>query len=120
MLFEEPTGHAIAIEGANVEIPTTFAIPLGFIVNELITNAAKYARGNIIVRLEATSLDDHSVSVLDDGAGLPAGFSPGHSKGLGMKIVQSLVKQIGGELQIGTGDDGRGARFTVSFSSQDL
>lgn len=120
LLFQESTGHAIVVEGANVEIPATSAIPLGFIVNELITNAAKYATGNIIVRLEATSPDDHSLSVLDDGAGLPAGFEPGHSKGLGMKIVHALVRQINGELQIGSGDNGRGARFTVSFSSRGL
>jgi hypothetical protein len=34
-----------------------------------------------------------------------------------MKIVQSLVKQIAGKLRISIGDDGRGARFTVAFSS---
>ena len=34
-----------------------------------------------------------------------------------MKIVGALVKQIGGELHISTGDDGRGARFTVAFQS---
>ena len=33
-----------------------------------------------------------------------------------MKIVQTLVKQIGGELQIGPGDNDRGARFTIIFS----
>jgi hypothetical protein len=33
-----------------------------------------------------------------------------------MKIIESLVKQIGGELQFGHGDDDRGARFTVLFS----
>ncbi len=46
---------------------------------------------------------DRSLSVIDDGPGLPAGFAPLDSKGLGMKIVQSLVKQIGGELQYPAG-----------------
>jgi hypothetical protein len=32
-----------------------------------------------------------------------------------MRIVQALVKQVGGELQISEGDRGRGARFTVEF-----
>jgi len=32
-----------------------------------------------------------------------------------MKIIQSLVEQIGGELRMGSGDNGRGARFTVTF-----
>jgi len=55
---------------------------------------------------------------LDEGPGLPAGFDPTRSKGLGMKIVLSLVKQIGGTLQIVPGD-GRGeARLMVTFCSQ--
>lgn len=103
------------VEGAKVEIPTTMAIPLGFIVNELITNSAKYAEGHITVRIDAASPADRSLSVIDDGPGLPAGFKPSDSKGLGMKIVLSLVKQIGGEFHISPGDNGQGTRFTVKF-----
>jgi two-component sensor histidine kinase len=115
LLFREETGCAIVVEGANCEIPTALAIPLGFIVNELITNSVKYATSNITVRLETTSPACHSLSVLDDGPGLPAGFDPAKSKGLGMTIVLSLVKQIGGELHVLRGDNGRGAHFRVTF-----
>jgi two-component sensor histidine kinase len=115
LLLQDRTGHAIVFEGAKIEIPTKFAIPLGFIVNELITNSAKYAESNITVRLDTTPASGHSLSVLDDGPGLPAGFDPAASKGLGMKIVGALVKQIGGELQIARGANGHGARFTVTF-----
>ena len=115
LLFQEGSGYAIVVEGAKAEIPTTMAIPLGFIVNELITNSAKYAEGHITVRIEATSPTDRSLSVMDDGPGLPAGFKPADSKGLGMKIVLSLVQQIGGELHIMPGDNGRGTCFMVKF-----
>jgi two-component sensor histidine kinase len=47
---------------------------------------------------------------------LPEGFDPAARKGLGMKIIQSLVGRIGGELRIGRGDQNQGARFTVLFS----
>jgi len=117
LLCEESGDCAILVEGANAEILTMIAIPLGFIVNELITNSAKYAKGNITVRFETTAPGCHSLSVLDGGPGVPAHFDPGASKGLGMKIVQGLVKQIGGELHISAGDNGRGTRFTVAFSS---
>jgi two-component system, sensor histidine kinase PdtaS len=117
LLLQERTGCAITVEGAKVEIPTAFAIPIGFIVNELITNCAKYAEGNITVRLETTSPNNHSLSVLDHGPGLQAGFDPTKSKGLGMKIVLALVKQIGGELHILPSDNGRGACFTITFCS---
>ena len=115
LLFQEGSGYAIVVEGAKIEIPTTLAIPLGFIVNELITNSAKYAEGHITVQIDALSAADRSLSVVDDGPGLPAGFAPSDSKGLGMKIVQSLVQQIGGELRILPGDNGRGTRVTVKF-----
>ena len=115
LLFEGETAHTIVVEGAGIDLPTVFAIPLGFIVNELITNSAKHAQSNITVRLEATPTIGHSLSVSDDGPGLPAGFDPATSKGLGMKIIGSLVKQIGGELQIAPGGNGRGASFTVTF-----
>jgi two-component sensor histidine kinase len=115
LLFQGETASAIVVEGTKIRIPTMYAIPLGFIVNELITNSAKYAKSNIIVRLETDPALGHLLSVVDDGPGLPAGFDPAVSKGLGMKIISSLVKQIGGNLQIASGENGCGARFTVSF-----
>jgi chemotaxis protein methyltransferase CheR len=115
MLPHDGAKRSIAVEGEDIEIPTVLGIPLGFIVNELVTNSAKYAKGKVTVRLDSTP-DGHSLSVLDDGPGLPKGFTPSGHKGLGMKIIQTLVKQIGGEFQISCGDDDRGARFTILFS----
>jgi two-component system, sensor histidine kinase PdtaS len=117
LLFQGEIAHTIVVEGVRIDIPTVFAIPLGFIVNELITNSAKYAKSNITVRLETDPTVGHSLSVLDDGPGLPTGFDPSATKGLGMKIIGSLVKQIGGKLQIAAGDNDRGARFMVTFRS---
>jgi two-component sensor histidine kinase len=115
LLFQGETEYTIVVEAAKINIPTVFAIPLGFIVNELITNSAKYAKGNITVRLETTPTVGHSLSVLDDGPGVPEGYDPAQSKGLGMKIIAKLVKQIGGELKIASRGDGHGACFTVTF-----
>jgi two-component sensor histidine kinase len=117
LLFEVQTGYAIEVEGPEIEIPTASAIPLGFIVNELITNSVKYAKSHITVRIDALSATSHSLSVLDDGPGLPLDFDPANSTGLGMKIIQSLVKQIGGAFQILPVENGRGARFSVTFCS---
>ncbi len=116
LLFEVQTGYAIEVEGPEIEIPTASAIPLGFIVNELITNSVKYAKSHITVRIDALSATNYSLSVLDDGPGLPLDFDP-DSTGLGMKIIQSLVKQIGGAFQILPVENGRGARFSVTFRS---
>jgi two-component sensor histidine kinase len=115
LLFRGGAGRAVVVTGTDVKVPTALGIPLGFIVNELITNAAKFARGDITVHV-GTSADALSLSVADDGPGLPAGFDPAASKGLGMKIIRSLVRRNGGVLQFVAGDDGRGTRTTVTFT----
>ena len=127
LLFDETSGHFVRVEGEDLEIPTAAAMPLGFVVNELITNAVKYGKGKIVVRIgtslgvslgtsSGTSLPfSRSISVLDDGPGLPADFDPANSRGLGMKIIQALVKQIGGTLEFRPGDNGRGVCSMVTF-----
>jgi two-component sensor histidine kinase len=115
LLVRNGSSFAIAVEGARIEIPTALAIPLGFIVNELITNAAKYAEGRVIVRIDTMSPDHYALSVLDEGPGLPVGFAPTDSKGLGMKILLSLVERVSGALHILPGNNGRGTCFTVTF-----
>jgi two-component sensor histidine kinase len=104
----------IAVEGLELRIPTAIGIPLGFIASELITNAIKYGKGKITVGLHSAG-KDHVLSVTDDGPGLPKEFDPTSTRGLGMKLVSSLVRQINGQLQIAPGNDGRGTRFTVLF-----
>jgi two-component sensor histidine kinase len=116
MLPSEARPHqVIVVEGIEIELPSFIAIPLGYIVNELITNAAKYGKGRIVVRLEQNPGNGHALSVSNDGPVLPEGFDPAAGKGLGMRIIRSLVEQIGGELRIGRGDDNQGTRFTVLF-----
>lgn len=117
LLYREQDSRVIAVEGIAAKIPTASAIPLGFIVNELVTNSAKHGPGNITVRFEKAAAG-YLLSVLDDGPGLPAGFDPSKGKGLGMRIVLSLVKQIGGELRIPSGNGGR-TRFVIRFGSQE-
>ena len=78
--------------------------------------SVKHATGNITVRIEKTALDTYSLSVLDDGPGLPVGFEAAKSKGLGTKLILRFVNQIGGDLQIIPRDDSNRACFTVSFS----
>ncbi len=115
MLWENST-RTVVVEGIEIKLPAITAIPLGFIASELITNAAKYGTGRIMIGLEPNPGKGYALSVANDGPGLPEGFDPAAGKGLGMRIIQSLVKQIGGELQIGRNDRNQGTRFTVLFS----
>lgn len=110
----ENPASIVSVEGVELRLPSVAGIPLGFIASELITNAIKYAKGKITVRLESPAAGGYSLSVSDDGPGLPEGFNPAATRGLGMKIISSLVRQIGGRLLIAQDEDGKGARFTVT------
>ena len=110
-------GCAIEFEGASAVIPSAIAIPLGLIVNELITNSAKHGNADITVRFESTAPASHSLTVLDGGPGLPEGFDPASSKGLGMRILKGLVAQIGGALHLKPYAGWPGTRITITFRS---
>ena len=93
------------------------AILVGLIVNELVSNAGKYAypdrpSGTILVRVLLQS-DNQAIvmSVQDEGVGLPPGFDSATSKRLGTRLVNALAKQLGGELTLPTSP--LGTNFTL-------
>jgi two-component sensor histidine kinase len=110
-----PTQVIIA-GSVEIELPSGTAGPLGFIVHELMMNAAKFGKGQIIINLEPNGEKGYALSVSNNGPGLPDGFNPAACKGLGMKIIRSFVEQIGGELKFGPCDTKKGTRFTVLFA----
>ena len=94
-------GWAVASEP---EIRTDRAIPAVLLVNELITNAAKYAypAGNcrVWVALSRDSNDTIVISVRDEGVRLPPTFDIKSGRRLGMRLVESFSQQLGGDLQV--------------------
>jgi len=115
LLLEKHAGRAVVVEGAEITLPSALGIPLGLLVAEAITNSVKHATGDITVRIHAAA-PTIWLSISDEGPGLPADFDPTKQKGLGMKLIQSLTKQIGGTLKFATGDGERGTRLTISFT----
>jgi len=105
----------ILVEGCEIDIPGATAISLGFIVSELITNAVKHGKGQIIVGLDVDPEKGYALSVSNDGPGLPDDFASAKCTGLGLKIIQSLVHKIGGDFSFGRGAGNQGARFVVRF-----
>ncbi len=98
----------------NIEIDAERAIPLGLIVSELLTNAARHAypegsAGTIEVRARRTQAH-LEVSVTDRGVGVEPDATP--SRTLGTSIVQALARQIG--LDVTTGSrPGQGTSVTL-------
>lgn len=104
-------------ESAPVELAVETAIPCGLIVNELVSNAYKHAfaadaQGEIRVGLAQLADGQIRFTVSDDGCGLPAGFRPEQTPSLGMRLVLTLVQQVGGTLRC---ESGAGTRFEFVF-----
>ena len=106
------------IECDSFTVPTRQAVALGLIINELLINIMKYAypgepRGTAIIKCQRTAEGTTTLRIVDRGVGLPAGFDPAKSKGLGMRIVAALCQQIGAELEIDR-SGGNGASFLIT------
>jgi two-component sensor histidine kinase len=111
----EMAERVVVAEAGEIELPAATAIPLAFIVSELLTNAVKYGKGQIDVRLQVAADKSCLLSVSNGGPALPDGFDPAACKGLGMKIIQSFAQKIGGKLRFGPGEAGQGVNVTVAF-----
>jgi two-component sensor histidine kinase len=106
---------------AAIELDADRAISLALIVNELVTNACKHAlaghsEGHIWVRLARQGGNAALISVRDDGGGLPADFDLGKSRGLGMRIVAGLTKQL--QASISHRSDAEGTEFVLTVPLQ--
>jgi two-component sensor histidine kinase len=91
------------------------AVPLGLLVNEIITNSMKHAfpegrSGNINIILK--EYDDYELIISDDGIGLPDDVNLEESKTLGLQIINNLIKQIDGTIEI---NSNHGTQFKIKF-----
>lgn len=107
---------------APVELPIDAAVLCGLILNELLSNALKHAfpdGRDGRVRIELSPKDSGgrvTLSVSDDGAGLPPEVGFRNAQTLGLRLVRSLVQQLRGEAEVGRSG---GTRISVSFDPDD-
>ncbi|HYL74057.1 MAG TPA: histidine kinase dimerization/phosphoacceptor domain -containing protein [Bryobacteraceae bacterium] len=107
----------IVVDAEGVQLGVDTAIPCGLIVTELVTNALKHAfpnsaSGSIRVAAVAKPEGWLKLTVEDDGVGLKEGLELHRSGSLGLKLVDSLVRQLNATIEIGRN---RGASFTILF-----
>jgi PAS domain S-box-containing protein len=98
------------------ELDTNKLLPLGIIINELLTNVMKYAfagRAKGLVRISA-SLSGVTVGIAieDDGKGIPSDIDFRNSTGFGLMLVEMLTKQLKGSIGI---ERGKGTRVVLTF-----
>lgn len=113
----------LSLDVRNIVLSVNAAIPCGLIINELITNAFKYAypyggEGEVRVSLANQGYGVLELRTADDGIGLPADRPAAGSSSLGLTLVRLLVDQLGGELTVSS-QPGRGSEFRVRFRDGD-
>jgi two-component sensor histidine kinase len=104
-LSDETGRISIEVDVGPIEMGIERAVPCALILNELLTNAFKYAfpgerSGRICVALQECAPELLELSVEDDGVGFPAGaLAEQNTQSLGLKIVGILIKQLEGSLE---------------------
>ena len=117
-LVGEQGGIALVVDAEPLAINADQAVPVGLLVNELATNAVKYAfpDGKGRISLAFRRRDGEVVlSVEDDGVGFDAAANREGSSGMGTRFVDAFVRQIGGVLARASGS--KGTTITVRLPS---
>jgi PAS domain S-box-containing protein len=114
-----PMPISLVVDVEDVYLTVDAAIPCGLIINELVSNALKHAfygreGGVITIRLQRNG-PMFSLTVSDNGTGLPLSVDPATAETLGLQLVSTLTRQLGGVLAVYREE---GTRFEVKFVDQ--
>jgi two-component sensor histidine kinase len=106
----------LEIDVSDILLSIDVAIPCGLIINELVSNALKYAfqdgrRGTIKVSIRKEG-KEYTLCVADDGVGMPADVDYRNHSSLGLQLVNTLVAQLDGDIAL---DAVKGTAFTIRF-----
>ncbi len=101
---------------SNVSLNINLAIPIGLIINELLTNSMKYAfpdnrSGEITIDFKYDQ-GKYTLIIADDGVGFPDDYDHNNSKSLGLLLVNALTRQVQGKLAL---ESSKGTKFTLTF-----
>jgi len=104
----------------NIELDVDTAISCGLIITELVTNSLKYAfpgdkKGEIIIRFLSNKDKECELIVGDTGIGFLPGFNLNESKSLGLRLVNELVAQLNGSIDV---DVQQGTSFKMKFAKK--
>jgi PAS domain S-box-containing protein len=101
----------------NISLSIDAALPCGLIINELVSNALKYAfpkkrSGNIYIHLTMDEQKHYILKVGDNGIGLPENIDWQNTRSLGLRLVRTLSQQLGSTVEL---DRSHGTMFLLTF-----
>lgn len=119
--------HAYSTSGSYLTLHTNIAplsldidlaVPLGLILNELLTNILKYAfpyekKGEVTITMTPALAGQFSLTIADDGVGFSDAVTMENSSSLGLRLVKILTKQLDGQITFQTGPTGTKFSFTI-------
>lgn len=110
----------LIMEVEDLKMHINTAIPIGLILNELLTNSIKYAfpnrePGKIHITFYKNT-SHYVMTVADDGVGLPPDLDIDHCDSLGLQLVKNLIEQIQGEMIV---NHDSGTEITIYFNEYD-
>ncbi|MDJ1480954.1 histidine kinase dimerization/phosphoacceptor domain -containing protein [Cytophagaceae bacterium YF14B1] len=105
-----------------IRLDVSYAVPLGLILNEVITNSIKYAfpgtrEGLITISFKQTHGNQYILAVMDNGVGLPANFDSNTTGSLGVSLIRGLSEDIDGKVCI---ESNHGTTVLVDFVYQKI
>ncbi len=116
-LFSESGNITIEKQIEDLQLDSNLLIPIGIIVNEILTNIIKYAftgkdSGLIEIILKRNN-KNIILTIQDNGNGLPKGFDINKQKGFGLMLIKMLTQQLEGSFSI---IDNGGTKSTLKFT----
>lgn len=106
----------------NIDVEEVFlnietAIPCGLIIDELVSNSLKYAfkpgeNGNITIKIHSNNEQRFTLTVSDNGSGIPDDVDPENAATFGMQLIKYLTNQLKGKLEL---DRTNGTKFILEF-----
>lgn len=116
-----PDYLSLKVQVKNIYFNIDTAISLGLIINELISNSLKHAftdrkieEGELQIIMDNFNSNKYCLIIKDNGKGLPEGFDLKNSPTLGLRLVNSLVSQIEGNIEI---NNNEGTEFKITFKT---
>lgn len=116
-IYDSKNKVKTSIETKNMKFDVDTAIPLGLIINEIITNSYKYAfddnkENHLHISIDKNEKNDYKLIIEDNGPGISDQLNLKKVKSLGLRLINRLVKQLHGSVNL---TNKNGARFEIIF-----
>jgi len=113
----EPDTVKLIVNARDVYLDINTAVPCGLLINEIVSNSLKHAfpdrsKGIIEIDLNLDEENNYNLCLSDNGIGLPEGINVETSESLGLKLINTLSRQLGSEMRMNVKN---GTRYCFIF-----